>query len=113
MSHADIVDEYRAADVVFDQLGPAFFGMVALDAMACGRPVIANGRPEILEPVLRSESPLCQARTAEEVTAQLSRLLPDAQERSRVGAESRRYVETFFSARHAAELIVSRLGMTA
>jgi glycosyltransferase involved in cell wall biosynthesis len=113
MTHSEILEEYRAADIVVDQLGPAFFGMVALDAMACARPVIANGRPEILEPVLGAPSPLCQARTPEEVVAHLERLIPNAAERERVGAESRTYVEKYFSARRAADLIVSRLGRAA
>jgi glycosyltransferase involved in cell wall biosynthesis len=83
--------------------------MAGLDAMATGRPLIANARPEIGAEALDAPSPVCQARTPAEVAAQLQRLVFDAKERERVGNASRAYVERHFSAEGAARRLLERL----
>jgi glycosyltransferase involved in cell wall biosynthesis len=110
MTQAGVLEEYASADIVFDQLGQGMISMGCLDAMASGRPVIANGRPEIVARLVGIPSPVCQAQTPGEVCAQLERLVPDPAERARVGIESRRYVEAHFSADRAASLCLERLG---
>ncbi|BAU48603.1 glycosyltransferase [Sulfurifustis variabilis] len=109
MSQADVWYEFRQADIVFEQMGKSVVGMAGLDAMAMGRPVIANGRPEIMEQFVGEPSPICQAETPEEVAVQLIRLVGDPAERERVGRRSRQYVERHFSADRAAELCLERL----
>jgi glycosyltransferase involved in cell wall biosynthesis len=109
MSQAEVWREFRNADIVFEQLGKSMVGMAGLDAMAMGRPVIANGRPEIMERAIGEQSPICQAETPEEVCSHLSRLVGNPAERARVGRRSREYVERHFSANRAAELCVERL----
>lgn len=108
MTQVEIREEYAQADVVFDQLGNGTIGMVTADAMACGRPVIANGRPEILEPLLHVPSPICQAKSPEEVRDQLVRLASDPIERERIGIASRRYVEECFSSIALAKRCLAR-----
>lgn len=97
MNQKQVIDEYRQADIVFDQLGNGSIGMVSLDAMATGRPVIANGRPEIFEQILKTSSPICQARTPLEVSEQVKYLHKNPHERERIGIESRKYAEEYFS----------------
>lgn len=109
MTQADVGQEYAQADVVFDQLGNGMIGMVTVDAMATGRPVIANGRPDILEPLLHMQSPICQAKTPEEVRDQLIRLASDPMERERVGVASRRYAEECFSSLALARRCIDKL----
>ena len=109
MTQQEVLKEYRSADIVFDQLGKGMISMGCLDAMATGRPVIANGRPGIVETLVGAPAPVCQAETPEEVCAQLLRLVPDRAERERVGFLSRRYVETYFSADRAAKTCLERL----
>ena len=93
MSQKQVTQEYAQADIVFDQLGRGMIGMVSVDAMACGRPVIANARPEILEPILGVPSPVCQAGTPQEVSEQLRYLHSNPGDRERIGRASRQYVE--------------------
>ncbi len=93
LTQAEVWDEYRRADIVFDQLDASAMSMGALEAMAVGRPVIANGRPEIMRSVLGAASPHCQATTDAEVAAHLARLVPDAALRARIGAEGRIHIE--------------------
>jgi glycosyltransferase involved in cell wall biosynthesis len=109
MTQKEVTAEYGLADVVFDQLGKAIIGMVSLDAMACGRPVIANARPEILEPIIGAPSPVCQASTPEEVSDWLKRLHSDPGERERIGRASRRYVEEHCSSVALAKRCLKKL----
>lgn len=109
MTQRDVLEEYRRADIVFDQLGKGMISMGCLDAMATGRPVIANGRPEIVERLVGVPAPVCQAETSDEVCAQLQRLVPDRAERERVGLLSRRFAEEYFSAERAARTCLERL----
>lgn len=109
MSQHEVLEEFKHADIVFDQLGKGMFGMGTLDAMATGRPVIVNGRPEILESITGVRLPLCQAVTPEEVCAQLERLVFNASEREKVGLHSRQCVENHFSSDIAAQKCLERL----
>lgn len=109
MSQLDVLEEYRQADIVFDHFGNGSIGMGALDAMATGRPVIANCHPEILERATGVECPICQASNPEEICAQLQSLVPDRAERERIGTVSRRYVEQYFSADRGASICLNRL----
>jgi glycosyltransferase involved in cell wall biosynthesis len=103
MTQKEVFEQYRLADIVFEQLGNNLVGMGGLDAMAIGRPVIANGRPEFLEPIIGAKSPICQACTAEEVCEQLKRLVFHQEQREQIGKASREYVARYFSADNAAQ----------
>lgn len=109
LTQAEVLKEYHQADLVFDQFGRSVVGVGGLDAMATGRPLIANGRPEIIERITGEPSPICQAATPEEVCAQLERLVSSREERERVGLQSRRYVEKHFSPEQAARKCLERL----
>jgi glycosyltransferase involved in cell wall biosynthesis len=102
MTQQEILVHYHSANVVFDQLGQGLFGMATLDAMAAGRPVITNGRSDLIEPITGEPLPICQAQTPEEVCGQLERLIHDPAERDRIGKISRIYAERHFSAESAA-----------
>lgn len=109
MTQKEVETEYRRADVVFDQLGRGVVGMVCMDAMAIGRPVIANARPEILEPLMGTPSPVCQASTPEEVSRQIRHLHSNPGERERIGLASRKYVEQYCSSVALAERCLKKL----
>jgi glycosyltransferase involved in cell wall biosynthesis len=111
-SAADFSSIVREADVVCDQLGDAFPGMVALDAMAMGSPVIANFRPDLTGTLFPRGVPACQASTPEEVRAHLQ-ALADADRRDRVGAEARVFAQEHLSPRANAEKYLRRLGLAA
>ncbi len=109
MTQKQVIQEYEQADIVFDQLGKGMIGMVSLDAMACGRPVIANGRPEILAPLLGVPSPICQANTPEEVSRHIAYLHFNPGERERIGLASRKYVEQHCSSIALAKRCLKKL----
>ncbi len=109
MSQIEVLEQMKKADIIFEQLGDSMFGMAGLDAMAVGRPVIANGRSEIMEKVMPSPPPICNAKTPEDVCSQLKRLVFNPEERERIGKASREYVEKYFSSDLAAEILINKI----
>lgn len=109
MTQAEVWRQYALADVVFEQFGSGLVTMAGLEAMAAGRPVIGNGRPEIIEPMVGEKSPICQAVDPEGVCRQLELLAFDRQMREEVGRLSREWVERHFAPERAAEQILRRL----
>jgi D-inositol-3-phosphate glycosyltransferase len=102
--HADLADWYRAADVCVVPSRTESFGLVALEAAACGTPVVAaavgglralvdDGRTGFLVP----------GRTAEEYAAPVARLLGDPELAHDIGVRaaecSSRYTWSITAAR--------------
>jgi glycosyltransferase involved in cell wall biosynthesis len=108
MSQQQLFSEIINADIVADQFALSVVGMAGLDAMALGRPLIANGRPEIFRQEVGEDSPICQASTAEEVCNQLEKLR-DPAVREEIGRVSRNYVVRNFSSDNAAKVCVESL----
>lgn len=102
-------EEYRNADIVTEHFGKGSIGMGALDAMATGRPVIANGSPEVFRAAMGETPPICHATTPEEVCDQLLRLAADRELRANVGKQSRAYVEKYFNPERAARIVLDKL----
>ena len=108
MTQSDVSRQYVLSDVILEQFGAGIVGMAGLDAMAVGRPVVANGRPDLFEPLLGEPSPICQASTPEEVAGQLQRL-HSRELRIEIGRRSREWVTRHFSAERAAQTVLRRL----
>jgi glycosyltransferase involved in cell wall biosynthesis len=112
MNQQAVLEFFREADIVIEQLAQSAVGMAGLDAMATGRPVIANGRPEIIERIAPEASPILQATTPQQVAAHLAALAVSTSLREDVGRRSRAYVERNFSAEVAAKSFLSALSST-
>ncbi len=95
-------DRLAEADIVVDQLFMGWYGMVAVEAMACGKPVLCFIRPDFetrlsLCPIVR-----CTIETIED---ELAALLDRPERRRELGAAGRGYVER----EHAALVVAGRL----
>lgn len=110
MTQKDVLHQYRQAHIVADQLSISVVGMGGLDAMATGRPVIANARPEVFEPLIGKPTEIFHARTSQDVLRHLLALVPDPALRAAAGQRSRRYVEKYFSPEHGARQILATVG---
>jgi glycosyltransferase involved in cell wall biosynthesis len=108
MSLTETWDRFAISDIVFEQLSDSAIGMAGLDAMATGRPVIGNARRNMFEIEFGEAPPICQAKTSEEVSAQLKRLVSSREERERIGAAGRRYVEKHYNPLRAAQICLQR-----
>lgn len=108
LTQREVYDEYARADVVSEQFGRHAVGMAGFDAMAAGRPVLCNWRPEVFEPCFGEAAPFAQARTPGEVAMQLEQL-QDAAVRRELGARGRQFVERYLSPARAAGTVVDAL----
>ena len=93
--HEKIKDFYQQADIaVVPSVWEEPFGMVAVEAMACGRPVVASRVGGLQHIVTDGETGLLFDREdAAALAAALERLLDDAALRETMGAAARQRVE--------------------
>jgi glycosyltransferase involved in cell wall biosynthesis len=107
LHHDAARERIRAADVVVDQLNAGWHGLLAIEAMALGKPVVGYLHEEA---VRRSEEafgvrvPIVNA-TKETLRERLVPLVASHEERVRLGAASRAYVERV----HDIERVADRL----
>jgi glycosyltransferase involved in cell wall biosynthesis len=107
LHHDEALGRYRDADIVVDQLNAGWYGLFAIECMALGKPVVTFLHDEALartESELGTRVPIVRA-TKESLRAQLEPLVASAEERRRIGAESRTYVERV----HDIERVADRL----
>jgi len=95
VDHRAAFERYRAADIVVDQLNAGWYGMFAIETMALGKPVVTFLHEEAVrrtEDALGVEVPIVHA-TRDSLADVLQRLVDAPDERRRIGAASRAYVE--------------------
>lgn len=97
LTQKEVLEEYKKADVIFDQLDKSVVAMGGFEAMAIGRPLIANARPEVFDAILGEKTAICQAENAEEVCSWLERLYSDKSFKIETGKKSRDFVIRHFS----------------
>jgi glycosyltransferase involved in cell wall biosynthesis len=105
----DIYAEFTAADIVLDHFGVGSIGVAARDALALGRPVIANVKPEVFRKYLNAEIPILQAASEEELAAHLEALANDRALRERLAQAGRQFAETYFNPHVAARDVIATL----
>lgn len=81
MPQAEVAAHYRQAHVIADQFGDHLVGLAGYEAMAVGRPLLCNWRPEVFSPAFGEAAPVAQARTPLEVADQLALLCAPAHRR--------------------------------
>ena len=96
VSVEELKNYFERSDVAFDQLGHHWVG-AGLFSMLSGRPLIANGRPDIFESITNENSPICQAMTEAEVEMWLTRLYNNRNLVKEIGQTSRDYVLRHYS----------------
>jgi hypothetical protein len=107
LPHDEARKRYERADIVVEQLNAGWHGVMALEAMALGKPVVTYLKEDV---VRRSEEafgvrvPIVSA-TKETLAERLRPLVDSPSERRRIGAASRAYVERV----HDIDTIADRL----
>ena len=95
LHHDEARRRYERADIVVDQLNAGWYGLFAIEAMALGKPVVTFLHDEAVGAPRRRfgvSVPIVPA-TKETLVDALRPLVESAEERRRIGAESRAYVE--------------------
>jgi glycosyltransferase involved in cell wall biosynthesis len=113
MTHAAVHDEMRQADIVADQFGQSLPGLVMCDALAIGRPVVANFRPDLLAGAFAEPVPGAHADTPETVCAELLRLAKSPEVRTDLARRGRAFAERYLSPQANALQCLRRLGLVA
>lgn len=106
-------EEMIAADLVCDQFGTTFPGMVTLDAFALGRPVMTNLRNEVFGQCFLEPLPGFDAKTPEEIADHLMMMKKDKNILAEMGHKSRAYAESYLSPESMARQLLSRCGLCA
>lgn len=99
--HRETIRLLSKADVVVDQLRIGTYGLLALEAMALGKPVVAYIRDD-LRGQYPASLPVVSA-TPLTIRQVLERLLDDGTLRHELGVQGRRYVEEYHDARRIAQ----------
>ena len=105
--HHEARRRYERADIVVDQLNAGWYGLFAIEAMALGKPVLTFLHDEAVrrtEEAFGVRVPIVSA-TKETLTERLRPLVASPDERRRLGAEGRAYVEHV----HDADRVADRL----
>jgi glycosyltransferase involved in cell wall biosynthesis len=90
------------ADVIVGQFALGALGLSELQAMSCGKPVIASFR---YEEAYATPPPLCQARNAEEIEVQLENLFQHPEVAKELGQKAREWVINY----HNHQMLAVRL----
>jgi glycosyltransferase involved in cell wall biosynthesis len=106
VKRVEALERLRGADVVVDQVRLGWYGGLAVEAMALGRPVLAHIR-EDANP-FGSALPVVRAPAAA-LRDRLRDLLGDRERRLRLGREGRSFVERVHDPRAVAREILARL----
>lgn len=107
MSLKQFEEELISADLICDQFGSSFPGMVTTHAYALGRPVLANFRPDLMPFAM----PGLHAETAEQVREQLLKAERDYDDLTNLGAVSRAFAEATLSPSAMAKELLERAGL--
>ena len=108
LRHDEARRHYERADIVVDQLNAGWYGIFALEAMALGKPVLSYLRPEAVqetESALGADVPIVPV-TKETLRDRIAELAATPEERRRIGAASRSYVERVHDADKGADRLV-------
>jgi hypothetical protein len=108
LPHDEAFARYREADLVVDQLNSGWYGLLAIECMALGKPVVGHIRPDgaaRTREALGLDVPIVSA-DAETLRARLEQLVQAGPgEWRRIGAASRAYAEQV----HDVERVTDRL----
>lgn len=103
LHHEEAIRLYREADFIVDQILCGSYGLLSVEAMALGKPVIAYIRDD-LAPSFPAGLPIISA-TPDTVAEKIRLLLDHPELKEELGRKGRRYVEQY----HAKEKVVDQL----
>jgi hypothetical protein len=107
--HDEARRRYERADLVVDQLNAGWYGILAIEAMALGKPVLSYLREEAVRATEREmgvEIPIVPV-TKETLRERIADLAASPHERRRIGALSRAYVERIHDADKSADRLIA------
>lgn len=102
-NHEEAIALYREADLIIDQILCGSYGLLCVESMALGKPVITYIRDDLV-PAFPPDLPVMNANP-DNIEEKLAELLENAPLREEIGLRGRAYVERY----HAKEVVVDQL----
>lgn len=96
-------DIYRKADIIVDQIGAGTYGVLSIEGMALGKPVMTYISEEMRESLPKS-LPIVNIEP-DNLTEKLTTLLEDGKLRETLGKQGREYVEKYHDYRKNGEML--------
>ncbi|ETI67134.1 glycosyltransferase family 4 protein [Neobacillus vireti] len=103
MNHEEVIKLYKDADIIIDQVLCGSYGLLSVESMALGKPVLTFIRPDLISS-FPAELPIVNANP-DNLYEQVKRLLDNPDLRRDLGVSGRQYVEKV----HSHEIIADRL----
>lgn len=106
LDKSGLVAWYRRADIVADQFEIGSFGLIALEAMACSKPVLVWLHEGWLRGCYTEPMPVLNCHSVEDIVAALASLV-DSRFRRETGEAARRFIQTFHTPAATARVLAS------
>lgn len=103
MNHTQVIQLYREADIIIDQILCGSHGLLCVESMALGKPVISYIRPDLI-PTFPADIPVVNANPAT-ITEQLRILLENPVLRNSLGIQGHQYARKY----HSRDVVVDKL----
>jgi glycosyltransferase involved in cell wall biosynthesis len=103
VDHREATKLYAEADIVIDQMLIGWYGVLAMEAMALGKPVLAYVRPDLFER-FSPPIPIVNA-TIDDLDEKLGDLIADPERREELGLAGRAFAEAVHDINHVASSI--------
>lgn len=92
LSQNELPDMYSKADIVVDQFGVGFTGLIGQEAMACEKPLIQYANFDLYKKFYSEVPPIVNAKTEEEILSQLEMLIKNPDKVIEIGKKSREWI---------------------
>jgi glycosyltransferase involved in cell wall biosynthesis len=102
LPHDTLMKELAEADIVIDQIVIGWYGVLAVEAMALGKAVIAYIRDDLVNELPKGVLVNANPKT---IAERLRELVSNADMRAELGLTARRFVEDY----HASEVVAAKL----
>ena len=103
MSNVEVVKLYKEADIIVDQIRCGSYGLLSVESMALGKPVIGYIRPDLVDKFPTS-LPVVNGNP-DDVKEKIKMLIEDPNERNQRGVAGRSYVESI----HDRDVVLKKL----
>lgn len=103
MNHDEVIDLYANADIIIDQVLCGSYGLLSVESMALGKPVLTYIRPDLVK-TFPSELPIVNSNP-NDLYEKVKMLLDNPSLRKEIGRKGRKYVEKY----HSHDVVVDQL----
>lgn len=105
MNHEEVIKLYRDADIIIDQVLCGSYGLLSVESMALGKPVLTFIRPDLISS-FPLDLPIVNANPSN-LFEKVKRLLDNPELRRELGVRGRKYVEKVHSHNLVADQLIT------